>query len=147
MSIAAVISTGCVESEDKGNPVSCTIEISCRSLLEPGTKLKKGIRELIPENGVIISKQEVKTTDETSVLKATAKLCKEKKIPFIYKGFANGETGYVEGIYEIFEKDAGKTSGWMYRYNGRILNRSAGGKKVEQGADIKWYYVRSYNDK
>lgn len=143
-----VLSVGCSGGGTaKGNPVKCSVEIRCDTLLQPGTKLKSGLEKYIPEDGVILKETEVDATDQQSVLEVTRDACKANDIGFVYKGEAYGETGYVQGIDNIFEKDAGKTSGWMYHLDGEALNDPASSAKVKDKSKILWYYVRSYKDK
>lgn len=145
--VSLLLATGCFGGEqEKGDPTTCTVEIRCDRLLDPDTKLKSGVEEYVPKDGILLEKKEVVADTSQSILEVTRDICKEEDISFVYNGKVNGETGYVEGIGSIFEKDAGKTSGWMYLLNGKTTNDSASALKVQDGDEILWYYVRNYSD-
>ncbi|YAR64377.1 DUF4430 domain-containing protein [Bacillus cytotoxicus] len=52
-----------------------------------------------------------------------------------------GNSIYVKGINDLYEKDVASTSGWKYRVNGTFPNRSAGAVTVKPGDKIEWVYV------
>ena len=136
---------GC--GKEKGKQISCTVEITCHNLSKDKSALNENLRALVPESGVILKKIKVKTTDKIFVLQVTERVCKDRNIVIVYQGNSGGSTGYIEGINNIFEKDAGKTSGWMYKVNGKLPNESAGERLCRQGDKIEWGYVKSYKDK
>lgn len=49
--------------------------------------------------------------------------------------------GYVAGIDGLYEFDCGKSSGWMYRVNGKFPNYMAGKCKLHDGDKVEWLYT------
>lgn len=71
-----------------------------------------------------------------SVLK---ELSAQKGIKVSTSGF--GSMVYVRGIGDLFEKQHGNLSGWMYKVNGKNLNMGAGNYTLNNGDQVVWYYV------
>ncbi|RHS95849.1 DUF4430 domain-containing protein [Erysipelatoclostridium sp. AM42-17] len=55
-----------------------------------------------------------------------------------------GSKIYVKGIGDLFEKQHGNMSGWMYSVNGVFPNKSCGYYSLENNDKIVWRYV-NYN--
>lgn len=53
---------------------------------------------------------------------------------------------YIKGINGLMEKQAGPSSGWMYRVNGVAPQKPASNYTLKNGDNIEWYYVTSPND-
>lgn len=66
-------------------------------------------------------------------------LAAQKGIKVTTSGF--GKMVYVRGIGDLFEKQYGNLSGWMYKVNGNSPNVGAGSYTLSDGDNIVWYYV------
>ena len=55
-------------------------------------------------------------------------------------------SAYVEGIANIYEKDVGSTSGWMYKVNGCFPNYGCSSYTLSQGDVICWVYTCNLGD-
>lgn len=53
---------------------------------------------------------------------------------------------YIKGINGLMEKQAGPSSGWMYRVNGVAPQKPASNYTLKNGDNIEWYYVTSPSD-
>ena len=51
---------------------------------------------------------------------------------------------YIAGINNIYEFDAGKNSGWMYKVNGVLPNYGVGSYKLKDGDSILLFYTVDY---
>ncbi|MFD3449820.1 DUF4430 domain-containing protein [Microbacteriaceae bacterium 4G12] len=89
--------------------------------------------------GTILGKTEVEIKDGDTVFNVLAYITKKKHTQMEYAGWGNEV--YVKGINNLYEKDLGGGSGWMYRVNGVFANKSAGDYKVKNGDVIEWLYT------
>ena len=126
---------GSTESKDAVGTV--TISIRCDTLKD------KNDSE-IPENGVILEKTEVQIDADDTVYDVLSKVCKEKGIHMEITGTA--ETLYIEGIFNIYEKDYGELSGWMYFVNGESPPMGCGSYKLSDKDEIVWRYTCNLGD-
>ena len=51
------------------------------------------------------------------------------------------DSAYVEGINQIYEKDCGELSGWMFNVNGWFPNYGCSKYYVSDGDTINWVYT------
>ena len=50
-------------------------------------------------------------------------------------------SAYVQGINNLYEKDCGQWSGWMYEVNGWYPNYGCSRYQVQDGDNIEWHYT------
>jgi hypothetical protein len=91
------------------------------------------------DEGTILESTEVEIKEGDTVLDVLKSVTRQNKIPMSYRG--KKSTAYVEGIDNLFEFDEGAKSGWLYRVNGTIYNKSAGACIVEDKDVIEWFYT------
>lgn len=121
--------------------ITCTIEIRCDSLVENKKQAQQSIWKYIPSDGQILEKVSVKVDKGSGVYDVLEKACKAKGVAVdatytpMYKSY------YIKGIGNIYEKQAGDMSGWIYKVNGTAPNRGASAYKVSDGDAISWYYT------
>ena len=136
-SSTAPSSTGRPQAEQ----ITCTIEIRCDSLVENKKQAQQSIWKYIPSDGQIMEKVSVKVDKGSSVYDVLEKACKAKGVAVdatytpMYKSY------YIKGIGNIYEKQAGDMSGWIYKVNGTAPNRGASAYKVSDGDAISWQYT------
>ena len=107
--------------------------------LEPALQSEK----YVPKNGVILSTSpyEIQHEDD-SAWDITLRALQQHHIHFEYEGAAKKYGSiYVEGINHLYEKDAGKLSGWMYSVNGKNPGIGCGSYEVKDGDHIVWQYT------
>ena len=117
--------TGCGGENSSGEPATCTIEISCETVLDHMEELKETKKEFVPEDGQILKKTTVSFTTGESVFDILKNICGEKGIQISSKYTPLYNSYYVEGINQLYELDCGKNSGWMYSVNGTFPNYGA----------------------
>lgn len=91
------------------------------------------------ELGTILSSIEIVLEEGDTVLDVLKKATKEKKIQLEYRG--SGAVSYVEGIDNLYEFDRGPKSGWVYRVNGVMGQKSAGAIVLKPNDRIEWLYT------
>lgn len=107
---------------------------------EPKPEVKTVTLSVRDDQSTILGGTEVELQDGDTVFKVLARTMKQKGIQMEASG--SGSSVYVRGINNLYEKDKGDLSGWMYRVNGVVINESAGRHKVKQGDKVEWLYTK-----
>ena len=110
----------------------CTVRIECNTIYDNIGKLKSGKKAFLPASGVILDSVQVELSGGESAFDVIKKACEENvctdgcqyckasgvQIEYTYTPAFNNY--YIEGIHQIYEKDCGTQSGWMYSVNGKF---------------------------
>lgn len=133
--------------------ITCTFEISCKNILDKKENLKENKSEFLPENGMILNSVKVIVPNGSTAFDVIKKACKENtctdnckycnqngiQLDYVYTpGY---DSYYIRGIHQIYEKDCGTQSGWMYSINGTFPNYGCSQYKVRDGDIIKFMYT------
>lgn len=132
---------------------TCTISISCASVLANSDKLKKEKASFVPKYGIILRETTVEFTPGETVFdilkRACAsghcadncKYCQAGGIQLEFEYTPGYDNYYIEGIHQIYEKDCGSKSGWMYKVNGVFPNEGCSSYAVKDGDKIEFVYT------
>ncbi len=120
---------------------SCSLSITCATILDNISELAEEKRILIPDNGVILPETDVTISEGESVFDVLNRTVKEKGIHMEYSYTPVYDTVYVEGIANIYEFDCGELSGWTYHVNGISPNVGMSAVKVKPGDKIELLYT------
>lgn len=90
-------------------------------------------------HGTILTEAVYEFAEGDTVIDLLKRVTRELKIHMEFRG--RGAMAYVEGIDNLYEFDQGAQSGWIYRVNGKIQNKSAGSYALSDGDIIKWEYT------
>ena len=120
---------------------TCTISISCASILDHMDLCDKEKVELVPEDGWILAPVTVEFTAGQNVFDVLLATVKANAIHMEYQNTPMYETAYIEGIGNLYEFDCGALSGWMYRVNGWFPNYGCSRYAVQAGDVIEWMYT------
>ena len=101
---------------------TCTLSISCATILDNMELCNKEKRELVPEDGWILKPMTVTFYEGESVFNILQRTCKQQKIHMEFENTPIYNSAYIEGINNLYEFDVGNTSGWMYKVNGWFPN-------------------------
>ena len=124
-----------------GKTYTCTISISCSTILKNMDNLTDGKEEFVPKNGWILKKTKVKFNKGDSVHDVLQKICRDKGIHMESRYTPAYNSAYVEGINQLYEFDCGELSGWMFNVNGWFPNYGCSKYKVSDGDEINWVYT------
>lgn len=113
---------------------SVSLYISCATVLDNMDKCSDSVKGLIPADGVILSTT-VTITEGESVMSVLKRACGDAGIPVSSSG------NYVRGINGLFEKNVGRSSGWMYCVGGTFPNYGADSYTLSGGENIQWLYT------
>ena len=134
-----------VEPQDSNVDVeteyTCTISISCETILGNMDKCAESKKALVPEDGIILPATEVTFSDGESVYDVLQRVCKANKIHMESSFTPVYNSAYIEGIHNLYEFDVGKLSGWMYAVNGWFPNYGCSRYQVKDGDVVKWCYT------
>ena len=121
--------------------LTCTISISCETLLSRLDDLDPEKVELVPEDGWILAPVTVEFTEGQSVFDVLLDTVKANAIHMEYQNTPMYQSAYIEGIGNLYEFDCGALSGWMYCVNGWFPNYGCSRYTVEPGDVIEWMYT------
>lgn len=131
----------------------CFVTIICDTINKNQDMLKESKKAFVPSDGIILKDTPVEIDGDATAFdvikkacsdntcKANCKYCQRSGIQIEYTytpAFANY---YIEGIHQIYEKDCGKQSGWMYSVNGEFPNVGASSCSVKAGDKIVFAYT------
>lgn len=119
---------------DPAPAASVSLYISCATVLDNMDKCSDGVKGLIPADGVILSAT-VTITEGESVMSVLKRACGDAGIPVSSSG------SYVRGINGLFEKNVGRSSGWMYCVGGTFPSYGADSYTLSGGESIQWLYT------
>lgn len=132
-----------VEPEDAvtgDTEYTCTISISCATLLDNLDVLDPEKHELVPADGVILPATVVTFTEGEDVFTLLHRVCMENKIHLEFSEDPIYNSAYVEGLNNLYEFDGGELSGWHYSANGWFPNYGSSRYALKDGDVIEWHY-------
>lgn len=145
------------ETAEKSAPV-CFVTIDCKGIKNNLSSLKKGKKAFVPQNGYILKDARVPFEEGESAFDALKRACKENvctdNCEYCQKGGIQLEFSftpvyksyYVEGIHQLYEKDCGNFSGWMFSVNGKFSDASSSEYLLKAGDKITFAYTASMGD-
>ncbi len=131
----------------------CTISITCAEIIKNKNKLKSGKEAFVPSDGEILKSVTVEFEDGETVFDILCRACEANSctdncqycrnggIQLEYEYTPGYENYYIEGIHQIYEKDCGSKSGWMYKVNGVFPNYGCSEYTLKDGDKIEFIYT------
>ncbi len=124
-----------------GKTAKITIECKTAADKKSAGELKDAVALVVPEDGIILPETEVKLKTGDTVLSLLLRACKANKIHTSYQGETSIGTAYVDGIGNLFEKDCGKKSGWMYTVDGDLPMIGVDDYDLKGGENVVFLYT------
>ena len=122
-----------------------TITIRCDTAVNNGMHLESKWAGIVPASGCILDVTTVEIETGDSVFDILYRVCQKYKIHMEFTGGAASKY-YIEGINNLYERDGGLWSGWMYCVNGWYPNYGCGTFRVKAGDVIEWNYTCNLGD-
>jgi hypothetical protein len=94
--------------------------------------------------GVILNKAKIVFKEDDTVLDILLKAAEANHFDVEYRG--SGAMAYIEGIDNLYEFDYGPRSGWNFKLNGTVLNKSSDTIKVKKDDVIEWVYSEDFTE-
>ena len=120
---------------------TCTLSISCATILNHMDWLDPEKSELVPEDGWILEPAEVTFYEGESVFNVLQRTCKQKGIHMEFENTPMYNSAYIEGIHNLYEFDCGELSGWMYKVNEWFPNYGCSRYQLKTGDVVCWEYT------
>ena len=120
---------------------TCTVSISCATILDNMDQCAESKKELVPADGVILPPTEVAFAEGESAFDVLQRVCRDNGIHLESKFTPVYNSAYIQGIHNIYEFDVGKLSGWMYAVNDWFPNYGCSLYQVQDGDVIRWVYT------
>lgn len=120
---------------------TCTISISCATILNNMDSLNPDKKGLVPEDGWILKPVTVGFAKGESVFDVLNRVCQSNKIHLDSSFTPLYQTVYIKAINNLYERDCGNLSGWNYKVNGNVCGVGASLFKLSDGDVIEWLYT------
>ena len=120
---------------------TCTLSISCATILDNLELCDPEKVELVPEDGWILEPMTVTFYEGESVFNVLQRTCKQQKIHMEFTNTPVYNSAYIEGIGNLYEFDVGNLSGWMYKVNDWFPNYGCSRYQLKDGDVIEWVYT------
>ena len=136
-----------IESENSpiGNEeLTCTISISCETILDNMDYCNPEKIEIVPEDGWILKPVEVVFYEGESIFNVLQRTTKQNKIHMEYVTTPMYDSSYIEGIHNLYEFDVGELSGWVYKVNEWFPNYGCSLYELKDGDIISFLYTCDY---
>ena len=132
--------TGCTKRKEEGQQLSCTLSVSCETLLD-NSLLSEEKQELVPEDGYLIAPERVSFSQGESVFDVLYREVRNRNLHMEYEKTPVYNSIYIEGIGNLYEFDAGPESGWMYRVNGVFPEYGCSSVTLQDQDVVEWVYT------
>lgn len=120
---------------------TCTLSISCATILANMEDLDPDKTALVPADGWILAPTTVTFSEGESVFDVLRRVCRERAIHMEYTDTPAYGSAYLEGIGNLYELDCGPLSGWMYSVNGWFPNYGCSRYTLRDGDVVRWVYT------
>ena len=121
--------------------LTCSLSISCSSILDNMDKLDSAKKDFVPSDGWILEKTTVTFEKGESVHDILKRVCQSEGIHMESSYTPMYDSAYVEGVNQLYEFDCGNESGWMYKVNDWFPNYGCSRYEVSEGDEIEWVYT------
>lgn len=119
----------------------CTLSVRCDTIFDNIDRLKPEKQSIIPEDGIIFAEQRIEFAEGESVFDLLLRIMRENNIHLEFVKATLYNSAYIEGIANIYEKDCGSYSGWIYKVNGEISSVGCSSYFLKDGDRVEWVYT------
>ena len=126
---------------EKQTQQTCTISISCKTVLGNMDQLDAALKPIIPNDGWILKPVTMEFQNGESAFDLLKRVCRERKIHLEFSRTPGADSAYIEGIANLYEFDCGSLSGWLYTVNDRFLNCSCSSYELKAGDVLAFQYT------
>lgn len=140
--LALAVLIGCA-ARPADKPYRCTVEVVCDDALAHADALDERLRDLLPDDGVMLRPLPVDFEDGETAWDAFQTAARSAKLQFESDG--TGESAYLIGIGNLYTGDAGDASGWVFEVNGESPDVGCGRYALCDGDAVTFRYVYDFN--
>ena len=129
----------------KKETISVSLTISLQALKDNPNALPEHQQKLlVPASGYLANAYHVEVKEGTTVLEVLKDYLNKNNIHYDIQDHQFG--AYIAGFNNIYQFDAGKNSGWMYKVNGVLPNYGVGSYNLKDGDNIELFYTVDYTN-
>lgn len=128
-------------SQPEEDTLTCTLSVTCKTVLDNLELLDPAKKNCIGDNGVIYAKKTVSFEEGETVFDVLSREMQKNGIHMHSSFNPVFNSRYIKGINNLYEFDCEEGSGWMYRVNGVFPNYGCSQYQVEDGDTIEWLYT------
>ncbi len=128
------------------NVTTCSLTITCGSVLDDMDKLKDSKKGVVPQNGIIYQGENIEFMTGESAFDVIRRELEKNNIHFDFVKAPIYNSVYVKGIGNLYEFDCGDMSGWLYRVNGEKQSYGCSKYILNDKDKIEFYYSCNYLD-
>ena len=139
MSVLLFSLSACRGGKDRTK--TCYIEITAAKAIEC-ENLPAEKRELLPDDGVILARCEVKFAEGENAYDVVLRTLQENKIHYD----ADTVSKYFKGIGNLYSFDCGEFSGWSYYINGEPPMVGVGEYILAEGDELRFVYITDFSE-
>lgn len=121
--------------------LTCTLSVSCNTILQNIGWLDKEKVDFVPKDGIIFAERTIVFYEGESVFNVLVREMKRNKIHLEFEYIPMYNSAYIEGIGNLYEFDCGERSGWMYKVNDWFPNYGSSRYQLKDGDKIEWVYT------
>ena len=131
-----------IKTEETENDVfRCTLSVSCDNVFKNITELVDDKVKILPQDGIIYPKNDVVFYEGESVFNVLSRELKKNKIHIDFENTPMYNTIYIKGISNLYERDCGELSGWIYLVNGEVPGYGCSQYILSDGDRIEFVYT------
>lgn len=128
-------------SQPEEDTLTCTLSVTCKTVLDNLEFLDPTRKDCIGDNGVIYATKTVSFEEGETVFDVLSREMQKNGIHMESSFNPVFNSRYIKDINNLYEFDCGEGSGWMYRVNGVFPNYGCSQYQVEDGDTIEWLYT------
>lgn len=129
------------ETSDTAGLTTCSLSVTCTSVLANMDLLSEAKRDIIPLDGIIYYKENIVFYDNETVFDILNREMKDNQIHLEFNEVPMYNSAYIEGIGNLYEFDCGEYSGWQYRVNGIKPTYGCSQYIPKNGDKIEFYFT------
>lgn len=119
---------------------TCTISITCAEALGSAA-LPDAVRAVLPADGRLLSAVTVPLEDGDTVWTVLQRVTRANGVQMEASWTPATGSAYVQGIGNLYERDCGARSGWVYAVNGVSPNVGCSSYALAPGDVVQWSYT------
>ncbi|MEG1509363.1 MAG: DUF4430 domain-containing protein [Clostridia bacterium] len=128
VAVALVVAITCaivavvVGQTKKDGTIKATLSIDCATVLKNYDKLPKELQneKYVPKDGIILKETTFYFSEGETAYDVILRATRKKKIHIEFSESSNFK--YIKGLNQLYEKNCGDWSGWMFKINGEFAS-------------------------
>ncbi len=120
--------------------LTCSVSIRCDTILDNLDLLDPEKTELVPSDGVLLSRSDVTFEEGESAFDLLKWVCQDEGVHLEFSITPGYGSAYIEGIGNLYEFDCGERSGWLYQVNGQAPDRACSEYQLQPDDKVEFLY-------